>query len=286
MTFCDLHAHSTYSDGTCTPAELIALAEQAGLGAVALTDHNTVAGLPDFLAAAGNSPVMPVPGVEFSTDHGDRELHILALFVQPDHYGPITALLNAALLRKEQSNRDLVTALEKAGIHLDYDAIKASTPTGQVNRALIGAAMLEKGYVSSVQEAFSRWLSPKRGYYVPPKRPDALQTVRFIRGLGAVPVLAHPFLNLDEAGLLKFLPQAVDAGLQAMETFYSKFTPEQTALAKKYAAKFSLAESGGSDFHGKNKPDIALGSGRGNLAIPGEMLKKLKIIYEENTKKV
>lgn len=286
MAFCDLHTHCTYSDGTCTPGELVALAKEAKLCAVALTDHNTVAGLPAFLEAAAGSGVMPVPGVEFSTDYNGTELHILALFVEPAHYAPITELMAKTAAHKEQSNRDLVAALEKAGIFLDYDAIKASTPKGQVNRALIAAEMLQKGYVSSVQEAFSRYLSPKHGYYVPPRLPDALDIIRFIRVLGAVPVLAHPFLSLDEAGLAAFLPRAVEAGLQAMEVLYPKFTPEQTALAQQYARQFSLAPSGGSDFHGENKPDIALGTGRGSLAVPEAMVQNLQRIYEENKNKV
>lgn len=286
MTLCDLHTHSAYSDGTCTPAELVSLAKAAKLCAVALTDHNTVAGLPCFVEAAAGSGVQPVPGVEFSTDYGETELHILALFVEPAHYGPITGLLEEGVVRKEQSNRALVAALKAAGIELDYEAIKASTPKGQVNRAMIAAEMLKRGYVTSVQEAFSRYLSAKHGYYVPPKRPDVFETIRFIRELGAVPVLAHPFLNLDEAGLAAFLPRAVEAGLQAMEVLYPKFTPAQTALAKAYARQFGLAESGGSDFHGENKPDIALGTGRGDLAVPESCLKELQRICEENKKKV
>lgn len=276
MKYCDLHTHSVYSDGTFTPEELIAAAKNADLAAVALTDHNTVAGLPAFLKAAEGTGVEPVPGVEFSTDYGQIELHILALFVKPEHYAPITELMDAMLRRKEESNIALVAALNRAGYRLDYDAIKGQTPNGQVNRAHIAAELFRLGYVESVQDAFKKLLSPKRGLYVPPKRIGSYEAIRFIKSLGAVAVLAHPFLNLDEEGLRTFLPEAVKAGLDGMETAYSKYSPETTALAEAIAAEFGLKNSGGSDFHGGNKPDIAIGTGRGDLSIPMKWLEDLR----------
>ena len=273
---CDLHTHSTFSDGTLTPGELIRLAEELNISAVALCDHNTAAGLPDFLKAAENSPVEAIPGTEFSTEYRGTELHILGLFIEPDRYAPVTALLADLLSRKERSNRQLVENLMAAGIELDYDAIKASTPRGQVNRALIAAEMVRLGYCGSIQEAFSQWLSEKRGLYRPPERLDAFEAIRFIKSIGALAVLAHPFLNLDEAGLREFLRQAVPQGLDAMEVYYPKFTPEQTLLAARIAAEFGLLPSGGSDFHGANKPDIQLGTGRNNLRIGTDILLRLR----------
>jgi len=277
MRFCDLHTHSVYSDGTFTPAELIAGATEAGLAAIALTDHNTVAGLPSFLAAAEGSGVEAVPGVEFSTDYGDIELHILALFVKPEHYEPITELMDDMLRRKEESNIALVEALNRAGYALDYERIKAKTPNGQINRAHIAAELTALGYTESIQTAFKQLLSPKRGYYQPPKRISSYDAIRFIKELGCVAVLAHPFLNLDEAGLRAFLPEAVEAGLDGMETAYSKYSAETAALAERIAAEFGLKNSGGSDFHGENKPDIAMGVGRGELKIPLQWLEKLRV---------
>lgn len=276
MKYCDLHTHSVYSDGTFTPEELISAAKQAGLAAVALTDHNTVAGLPCFLAAAQGSGVEAVPGVELSTDYGEKELHILALFVRPEHYDAITALVEEMMRRKEESNVALVEALNRAGYPVDYAAIKARTPNGQVNRALIAAEMVRLGYVEDIQTAFKKLLSPKRGLYTPPKRISSYDAIRFIKSLGCTAVLAHPFLNMDEAMLREFLPEAVACGLDGMETVYSKYSPEETALAMKIAAEFGLKNSGGSDFHGQNKPDIAIGVGRGDLAIPADWAEKLK----------
>ena len=274
--YCDLHTHSVFSDGTDTPARLIELAAEAGLSAVALCDHNTVAGLPDFLEAAKDSAVEAVPGVEISTDYADKELHILALFVQPQHYAAVTALLAEGDRRKEQSNIDLVAALNAAGYALSYEEIKAKTPQGHINRAHIAAEMLELGYVESVQAAFRTLLSPKHGLYHPPKRIDAYDAIRFIKSIGAVAVLAHPFLSMDEQLLRAFLPRAVEAGLDAMEVFYSKYTEETTLLAVKIAEEYGILPSGGSDYHGGNKPDIAIGIGRGELKIPHQWLNGLK----------
>ena len=278
----DLHTHSTYSDGTLTPAELVELSVRNGLSAVALCDHNTVAGLKEFLEAAKNAPVTPVPGVEFSTDYEGTELHILALFVQPEDYAPITALLEQMLQAKEQSNIGLIRALKPAGIDLDFGSIKAGTPNAQVNRAVIAAEMVRKGYCRSVKEAFSQWLSPKQGFYVPPKRLDVFEVIRFIRSLGAVAILAHPFLNLDEARLRVFLKEARNCGLDGMEVYYPLFDKEKTALAEEIAEEYGLLKSGGSDFHGENKPDISLGTGKGNIQICDDILVKLQLQNVEN----
>ncbi len=275
MAFCDLHTHSYYSDGTWSPEQLVKEAERIGLAAVALCDHNTVAGLPDFLAAAAGSAVEPVPGVEFTTQFKGTELHILGLFIQPEAYEKVTALLEKLLLAKEQSNRDLVQRLCAVGLELDYEMIKSASG-GYVNRAVIGAEMTRLGYTASMKDAFKRYLAEEQGFYVPSERLDTYAAIRFIQSVGAVAVLAHPFLNLDEAGLRDFLPGAVDAGLCGMEVRYSKFSPTETALAEKIAAEFGLIPSGGSDFHGDNKPDIRMGVGRGDLQIPYSFLQALR----------
>lgn len=271
----DLHVHSTYSDGTLTPAELIRLAAETGTEALALCDHNTVAGLPDFLEAARGTDITAVPGVEFSTDYGNRELHILGLFIPPEHFATVTEYVNALVLRKDESNRKLLQRLKTVGIHMDYEAIQAGNPEGVVNRAVIAAEMMRQGYCESVQEAFSRWLSPKHGFFIPPKRLDAFETIRFIKSIGAVAVLAHPFLNLDPDGLRQFLPMAKTQGLDGMEVYYPKFDTKATALAEQLTKEFGLLPSGGSDFHGTNKPDISMGTGRNNLCIPNDILKNL-----------
>lgn len=274
--FCDLHMHSTYSDGTDTPTQLLALAQERGLAAIALTDHNTVAGLPEFLAAAEGKNVRAIAGTEFSTDYKGTELHILGLFLKPEHFDTITERLEDYRRRKDQSNRDLVDKLCAAGYMIDYDVIKNSTPEGQVNRALIAAELTRKGYTESIQAAFQQLLRPKHGFYTPPTLFSPFETIRFIKSLGAVAVLAHPFLNLKEAELREFLKEAVPCGLDAMETLYSTYDEETTALAGKIAEEFGILPSGGSDYHGGNKPHIQMGIGQGNLSIPYGMLENME----------
>lgn len=274
--FCDLHTHSHYSDGTRAPAEIIVEAAALGLSAVALTDHNTVDGLPEFLAAARSDNLLAIPGVEISTAYGEKELHIVGLFLDPGCFDVLTARLKEANRKKEQSNFRLVQALNRAGYALDYEDIRRHHPDGTVNRATIAAALLEKGYVSTVDEAFKKLLSKKAGYYVPPDRVTSFEAITFLRSIHAVPVLAHPFLNLTEAELRAFLPEAKRCGLAAMETMYSAYSPETTAAARRIAWEFGLAESGGSDFHGDTKPHIRLGTGTGNLAVPASFADSLK----------
>ncbi len=273
---CDLHIHSNYSDGTLAPASLIEEAVGAGLSAVALTDHNTVAGLPEFLEAARGREVEAVPGIEFSTEYRGKELHILGLYIKPRHYSELTAMLADDKLRKEQSNIDLARALSAAGYKLDYDNIKARTREGFVNRAHFAAEMVALGYAQSIRDAFVRFLYPERGFYVPPVRQDAFKIIRYFKSIGAAAVLAHPFLQLDAAELRAFLHTAVPCGLDGMETLYPRYDAPTTCLAGEIADEFGILHSGGSDFHGANKPDIQIGRGTGDLAVPLEYLTNLK----------
>lgn len=275
--YCDLHTHSHYSDGTFSPAEILAKAEQLGLSSVALTDHNTVAGLPEFLSAAQGSSVEAIPGVEISTAYGETELHIVGLFLPADSFDQITALLEEFNRKKETSNLLLIQNLNRAGYILNYEEICRNHSQGTVNRAVIAAAMLEKGYISSINEAFKGLLSKKGGYYIPPERLSAFDAIAFLRSLGAVPVLAHPFLNLKtEPELRRFLEEAIPHGLAALETMYSSYSPETESMARRIAREFGLKESGGSDFHGQTKPHISLGFGKGTLAIPSSFSETLK----------
>lgn len=274
-SFCDLHTHSHYSDGTYSPEQLIQAAREIGLSAVALTDHNTVDGLPEFVEAARNTPVEAVPGVEFSTEYGGRELHILGLFIEPRHYDAVNARLDQFLQQKNESNKLLVENLCNAGLDLNYEKIKEEA-AGFINRAVIGAEMVRLGYCESVKAAFSQWLSEKKGYYKPPVRPDAFETIGFIKSLGCAAVLAHPLLSMDEETTRKFLDGAVPCGLDGMEAYYSTYDIKTTALAKALAARYGILESGGSDFHGGNKPDISIGIGRGDLRVSADLLEMLK----------
>ncbi len=273
---CDLHTHTFYSDGSLSPEELVAEAERVGLSAVALTDHNTVKGLPRFLAAGEGSPVETVPGIEFTTEFEGEELHILGLYLPVSAFGEITAMMDDLLERKQVQNRKLVKALAGEGIVIDYEALCAASKTGNINRAHIAMAMVEQGYVATRQEAFRHWLNPERGFYQPPQRLDALQMVAYIAGIGAVPVLAHPFLSFRQEGqLYRFLNLAKPLGLRGMEVLYAENDDATTARSWEILRELDLLPSGGSDFHGANKPHICLGTGRGNLQIPLSFLEAL-----------
>lgn len=269
MKLCDLHIHSVYSDGTWTTAEILAEAKRLDL-TVALTDHNTTMGLPEFMAQARELGVTAVAGTELSTAWGKQELHLLGLFLEPKHYAEVEELVEQFHIRKEQSTKDTIARLNDAGYAISYEAVRRRNASGYTNRGLIGAELVDKGYVSSITEAFQTLLGEGMGFYTPPQRPDFLETVRFLRSIEAVPVLAHPLLDLDEAGLRAVLPEAVAAGLVGMEVQHSTYDSEKIALATQIAGEFGLLHSGGSDFHGKNKPDILLAVGKGNLQIPEE----------------
>lgn len=266
--FCDLHAHSVYSDGTCTPEEVIALAEERNLAAVALTDHNTVSGLERFMRAADGKKVQAVAGMELSTVFDGAETHMLGLFLPRSGWPLLEEKMQVLLQNKEESNRRLIAALQQAGYDVDYEELAAATLGGRINRAHIGADMVKKGYVGSISEAMSGLLSEKGGFYRPPERLSALEGISLIRKAGGLAVLAHPFLNLTEEELRRFLPLAKEAGLTGMETHYSLFNRDITEKARRLAAEYGLLESGGSDFHGLHKPDIALGWGKGGLQVP------------------
>ena len=188
---CDLHTHSVFSDGTYTPREIIAEAKRLGL-IVALTDHNTAAGLPEFTAAAQKFGVTAVPGVEFSTEHAGKELHLLGLFVLPEHYAAVERMVREQHVLKEISNMELVERLNQAGYLIDYAKVKRRNPNGNANRAHMAAELLEQGYVTSIKEAFDTVLSNKGGFYVPPSRLQLTDVIGQFRRIGVLPVLAHP----------------------------------------------------------------------------------------------
>ncbi len=274
MKYCDLHTHSYFSDGTYSPTELIKEAEERGLAAIVLCDHNTVDGLGEFLAAAEGKSVKAIAGIEFSTDYGEVELHIVGMYIDPCHFNAVNEMVTELRRRKDESNMTLIENLRADGYEVDYDEIRASTK-GIVNRAHIAAKLTEKGYTGSIKEAFDTLLSKESKYYVQPRRLDVFETIKFIKSIGAVAVLAHPFLNLNEDELRAFLPKARECGLDAMETLYSTYDEATAALAAEMAREYCLRQSGGSDFHGERKPDISLGVGRGDLRVPVSFLEEL-----------
>ncbi len=278
---CDLHSHSTFSDGTLTPTQLVALAEKQGLSALALTDHNTSAGLKEFMEAGKNSPVITVPGCEFTTEWNGIEIHIVGLFFREEYWKEIEDFLEFSNLAKANSNRALIANLNKAGYEITEEEC-AALSAGDFNRSHVARVLMAKGYVSSVSEAFDKLLKEGLGYYFPAKRITPMAAIRFIKVYGATAIMAHPLLNLNEEQLQVFLPEAKEAGLDAIETRYSKFDDSMTAVLVSLAERFGLRQSGGSDFHGTTKPDIELGTGRGSLFVPHSFYEDLLTCANQN----
>lgn len=267
---CDLHCHSKYSDGSCTPAELIAMAEGLGLCALALCDHNTVAGLPDFLRAGQHSPVAAVAGVEVTCAYEGDEIHMLGLFIRPDKYDRLNQRLERIQLEKDRSNFEFYKRLQAAGYDISYRRIAESGERGSINRVHFAKELVRCGYASDVDAAFRDVLAERLGIYIPPPRQDALEVVQFLAEADALPVMAHPFLNLQGEKLHTFLGLAKERGLVGMECVYSTFDEAQTQAAHALCAELGLLPSGGSDYHGENKPTISMGIGRGGLCVPGK----------------
>lgn len=283
---CDLHTHSYFSDGTCSPEQIIDEAIRQRIGAVALTDHNNVDGLQRFLQYAEGKDIEAIAGTEFSVDYEGSELHLLGLFLPISSFDKISELMTEVRERKEKSNTDLISALASDGIILDYAAIKAGTPKGSVNRAHVAAELMRRGYSQSISEAFEKFLSKDGPYYKEAKKPDVFQMIEFIDSIGALPVLAHPFFNLSAPELISFLEKAKNTALAGLECYYSTYDEEQTELSLKIAKEFSLLASGGSDFHGTNKPDISLGSGYGRLCVPYSCKTELEKLAATRSKRL
>ena len=277
---CDLHTHSNHSDGTLSPARLIAAAKEQNL-IIALTDHNTVSGLPEFMAEAERLGVTAVPGIELSTEYLGRELHLLGLFIMPEHYRTVEQTARSYHVLKEISNIALIERLNEAGYRIEYAAVKRRNVSGNANRAHVAAELMEQGYVSSVHEAFSTLLGTEHGFYVPPERFHLMDAIGFLRGIRAIPILAHPLQELTGEELRTLLPEAMEAGLLGLECIHSSYDGEKLALASSIAAEFGLLPSGGSDFHGDPKPDVFLGTGRkDNVSVPASLYEDLKKLHE------
>ena len=257
--FCDLHTHSVYSDGFCTPAQIVEDAVRLNLAAIALTDHDSIDGLPEFLDAAAGKPIEAIAGAEFAVVWEDTVLHLLGLFIPQSAFSSIAALMDQVRQRREQCVFDLVESLNRAGFHLDFDTVKQQAQ-GQVTRAHVAAAIEQAGRMRA-DVAFQTLLKPGAGHYTSPQRLPFSQVLDMLCSVGAVPVLAHPFLNMTPQQLAHFLPVAKRQGLVGMECIYSAYDRKTTEDAFALAQSCGLLPSGGSDFHGSIRPEVPLGNG-------------------------
>ncbi len=273
----DLHTHSTASDGTLSPAEIIRQAAQAGLNAVALTDHDTTAGLEEFTEAARKGPVRPVPGVEIACRWYGANLHLVGLFIDPAH--PALQELLAGIRRARlERNRKVLDILAELGCPLEPEDIAPAHALGAVGRPHVARALVRRGHCCSVSQAFARFLKRGKPAYVRRELPSPAEGVAAIHEAGGVAVWAHPMTTRGPAAARARQPlrRLVEHGLDALEVCYVDYTPRQEAAARKLLEEFALLPSGGSDFHGDNIPGVRLGTGRDNLAVPDAWLEPLE----------
>ena len=275
--FVDLHSHSTASDGTFRPGEVVRLAQEAGLTALALTDHDTVDGLAEALAAGEELGVEVIPGVEISTRYSGDTMHILGFFID-FRSGRLEERLAVLKQARKERNPKIVAKLNALGINITMEQVVRVSGGGQVGRPHIARAMMESGYVSRPQQAFDVYLKNGGLAYVQKYRFPPQEALEMIREAGGVPVLAHPFtLGLGPAAALKDLLRDLQAmGLAGIEVFYSDHTPEQEALYFKLAQELGLLVTGGSDFHGENKPNVTLGNIRSKNRLTYDLVTAMK----------
>lgn len=273
----DLHTHSRASDGTDAPAGLARKAAAAGLAAFALTDHDSVAGLAEAGAKAEELGLEFVPGVEIAVWSDFGELHLLGLWVNPQAPG-LAQKLSDLRLARERRNLLILDKLAGLDISLSMDEVLALSGGGAVGRPHIAAALKGRGYVRTRREAFDLYLGREGKAYAPRLLPDPAQGLALLAEAGATTALAHPCLapSMNAQRLDALLPGLCDMGLEALEVWHSSHDPNQTRRCLELANKYGLLPTGGSDYHGDNKKDVALGRGRGNLRIAYSVLEALR----------
>ena len=272
----DLHVHSNKSDGTYTPSELVDYALQKGLSAFALTDHDTTDGLEEAAVYAEGKPIEVIPGIEFSSENEGKDIHVVGLYINYDAPA-FQARLKSFVDSRINRNIKMCRNLQEAGIDITFDKLCAANPGAVITRAHYAAYLTEHGYVTSRAEAFSKYVGDNCKYYVPREKITPAQAVELILQAGGVPILAHPPLyHMGNERLDALVGVLKQAGLMGIEAFYSSYSNQDERDMLRLAKKYDLLLSGGSDFHGANKPGLDLGTGYGKLFVPYEILEKIK----------
>lgn len=276
MKTIDLHTHTTASDGTLTPSELIAYAAEKGLCAVAITDHDTTEGIAEALFAAEGRELEVIPGIEISSMYDRLEIHIVGLFIDPENTS-LLEWLTALRQSREERNKKMLAALSDMGIKISYDELSEFAAGSIITRAHFAGVMLKKGYITSINEAFDRLIGDRCPAYIPRELPDYKTSINMIRSAGGIAVLAHPLLyKINTKGLENIVSELAAASLTGIEAYYSTHSPSDTKYIKKLAQQNRLLLSGGSDFHGSNKKNLDLGTGYGTLDVPADLIDTLK----------
>ena len=280
MNIVDLHVHSNRSDGSMPPSELVDLAVKKGLSAFALTDHDTVDGIPEALSRARywsdqGIQLEVIPGIEFSTEYMGRDIHIVGIDIdyEAEFFKKyLTDFVNARIER----NIKMCKNLQEAGIDITFEKLMEEYPGSVITRAHYARFLHDHGYTSSMKEAFERYVGDHTKYFVPREKVTPVQAVELVLRAGGIPILAHPVIyGLGKTALDTLVSELKAAGLIGIEAVYSTYTPSDERDIKALALKHDLAISGGSDFHGKAKPGLELGTGYGKLHVPQEVLDNL-----------
>ena len=267
--YVDLHVHSNVSDGTKSPREVVKHASDVGVAVMALTDHDTVAGIDEAAAAANEYGVCLVPGIEISAGYRDRDVHILGYFVDTKS-SEFLDILEKAWEKREERNIKIVEKFRKFDIALDIEAIKKYSGSSVITRAHFARWLVENGYCRSNSEVFEKYLGNDGPCYVPRDYMTRETAVKAILKAGGIPVLAHPMLyglNSKEVDML--VKELKEMGLKGIETYYSSNMGMDEQIARGLADKYGLIMTGGSDYHGDNKPGLEIGTGRSDtLRVP------------------
>lgn len=275
MSRFDLHVHTTASDGRFTPAQIVAKARELGLSIIAITDHDSVGGVrPALEAASAVAGLQVIPGVEINTDVPDGEAHILGYFI--DYEEPV---LTETLFRLRNSRiaraQDMIAKLASLGLPLDWKRVQEIAGTGSVGRPHIAQAMLEKGYISSLKDAFNKYISRGGPAYVERTKITPEEAVRLVLQAKGLPVLGHPFTVKDTEPMISNLKKV---GLVGLEVYYNSYTPEQVHQLLNWAQKYSLLATGGSDYHGLDETAEVI---MGNVDIPAAAIERFMALARE-----
>ena len=271
----DLHTHSTFSDGSMTPEELVCHAHERGLSAIALTDHDTVGGIKRATDAAKIHGIELVPGVEISSE-SLSQVHVLGLFI--DTASPaLEELFKSQQEERIISNRKYIEVLARHGFPITEEEVKKVAPHGGVGRAHYAKIMMDHGWVSSVAEAFDKYLGVGMSCYVKREVVTPEVAIEYIHKAGGLAFFAHPYqTKLDYHGIYDLAKHLKACGLDGIEGYYSEYSPEMHKTFMDMADDLSLLVSGGSDYHALMKPHLEIGIGRGNLRVPYSVLEKIK----------
>ncbi|NKB81693.1 MAG: PHP domain-containing protein [Nitrospirales bacterium] len=276
MARLDLHLHTTYSDGSYPPDHVVALASQAGVTTMAITDHDTVDGLAEAIQAGRQRGIEVIPGIELSSQTAGIETHILGYFFDWNQPELKQHLLNQRQTRHSR-NYHILETLKTLGLAVTYEEVKARAGSDSIGRPHIAKVLLEKGYVSCLKDAFDRYLGAGKPAYVPIDCPSTAEAIAWIREAGGIPVLAHPiWVKRYTQNIRKLCQELKDQGLQGIEVFHSSHQPKDMHICLEVARQVGLLATGGSDFHGHATPTVQVGKGRGNLKVPLALLEPLK----------